>query len=440
LPKPRETKRRRSAVRYVLLAVGIYLVGFFPALRWANPMIAVAMTSLMMILIAAGFHTVRQGIIGGLIYGTLAGMSIYGGMTTPLIHEISLREDALEQQQARAEKPPENGEQQPPQSADTASADSLHEEPADEETPATEQQPPDDQPQIKPMTQADRQEYDRTLKILLYKTIPPPIVICTAIGALFAHRAAKRRKKIAASWKEETAVKKPFTVIPEKPPPVLKPIAALLIVSGAIGLVTTTFKIIGVLIYIQHLVLSIDLLALNLFAGLGLLIASRGWRIFVLAELWVVFILGIIGIVYLAANTGPVHFVLFFGTGKLTTSRLQAMVFVIAVLIVAAWMYVTLCLPKIREFFFAPPAIINSSIIRTVETFEDYQRNNEYDSFSARMHKLENAITELEALRHSLTDPQRDAVFNEAAQKAEDLLQRAKQVREEYVRGGPEVD
>ena len=178
-------KKRRSRVGVALFqGAGIYFVGYFPALSWGNPMIAVGMTSLMMILVAARLSSVRQGFIRGLILGTLAGMAIWGGLDQRLKLAIAARE--LAAQPPQAEPAEDEGADQPPQ------AGPAKDEGAD--------QPEGEPPEVVPFPQEDRDAYEKLRRGLPYRAIPPPMVICPVIGMLFAHLADKRRTKVRSMW------------------------------------------------------------------------------------------------------------------------------------------------------------------------------------------------------------------------------------------------
>jgi len=184
-------KKRRSRLAVALLqGVAIYFVGYFPALSWGNPMIAVAMTSLMMILVAARLSSVRQGFIRGLILGTLAGMAIWGGLDQRLNLTIAARE--LAAQPPQAEPAEGDNEESDPSVEDTCEAAPADDEAADR----TESEAPE----VVPFPQEDRDAYEKLRRGLPYRAIPPPMVICPVIGMLFAHLADKRRTKVRSMW------------------------------------------------------------------------------------------------------------------------------------------------------------------------------------------------------------------------------------------------
>jgi len=184
----------------VLQGVGIYIVGYFPALTLDNPVhgprISIGMTSLMMVLIAARYNSVRQGFIRGLLLGILAGMAIYGGMSAQLMATIDLREQAA------------TGLQQPDADDGETTDTSAGQQVTDETPPASAandrhhaaQEPTDQVPAVAPMTAEDRAEYARFQRQLPYHTVPPPIVICTAIGVIFGHRGKNRLRKVRSMW------------------------------------------------------------------------------------------------------------------------------------------------------------------------------------------------------------------------------------------------
>jgi len=184
-------KKRRSRLAVALLqGVAIYFVGYFPALSWGNPMIAVAMTSLMMILVAARLSSVRQGFIRGLILGTLAGMAIWGGLDQRLNLTIADRELAAQPPQAE----PAEGDNE---ESDPSVEDTREEAPADDEVADRTES---EAPEVAPFPQEDRDAYEKLRRGLPYRAIPPPMVICPVIGMLFAHLADKRRTKVRSMW------------------------------------------------------------------------------------------------------------------------------------------------------------------------------------------------------------------------------------------------
>lgn len=221
----RVKKRRNRFAVAVLQGVGMYMVGYFPALSWGNPMIAIGMTSLMMILVASRFTSVRQGFIRGLILGALAGMAIYGGLNARLMSIIHAREQAAQPQQVASaegnddvrDSSPHDTAAQPddtPPANDDAPQDAATEPLGDETGPADDDtgnellaagddapaQPADNAPAVVPFPQENRDYYEKLRRGLPYYTVPPPIVICTVIGMIFAHLATRRRKKTQQMW------------------------------------------------------------------------------------------------------------------------------------------------------------------------------------------------------------------------------------------------
>lgn len=184
-------KKRRSRLAVALLqGVGIYFVGYFPALSWGNPMIAVGMTSLMMVLVAARLSSVRQGFIRGLILGTLAGMAIWGGLDQRLNLTIAARE--LAAQPPQAEPAEGDNEESDPSAEDTREAAAADDEAAGRRD--------GEASEVVPFPQEDRDAYEKLRRGLPYRAIPPPMVICPVIGMLFAHLADKRRTKVRSMW------------------------------------------------------------------------------------------------------------------------------------------------------------------------------------------------------------------------------------------------
>jgi hypothetical protein len=184
-------KKRRSRLAVALLqGVAIYFVGYFPALSWGNPMIAVGMTSLMMILVAARLSSVRQGFVRGLILGTLAGMAIWGGLDQRLKLTIAARELAAQPPQAGPAEG--DNEESDPSVEDTCEAAAADDEAAGRRD--------GEAPEVAPFPQEDRDAYEKLRRSLPYRAIPPPMVICPVIGMLFAHLADKRRTKVRSMW------------------------------------------------------------------------------------------------------------------------------------------------------------------------------------------------------------------------------------------------
>ena len=192
-------KKRRSRVGVALFqGAGIYFVGYFPALSWGNPMIAVGMTSLMMILVAARLSSVRQGFIRGLILGTLAGMAIWGGLDQRLKLTIAARE--LAAQPPQPEPAEGEGPAQPSQAGPAAGAGPAQPPQAGPAEGELADQPEGEPPEIVPFPHEDRDAYEKLRRGLPYRAIPPPMVICPVIGMRFAHLADERRTKVRSMW------------------------------------------------------------------------------------------------------------------------------------------------------------------------------------------------------------------------------------------------
>ena len=194
----RRVKKRRSRFGAALMqGVAIYILAYFPALSWGNPMISVGMASLMMILVSVKSSSVRAGFIRGLVLGTLAGMAIWGGLGERLKMEIYAREHPVPQQPAESAQADD---------AD-AGADAANVVPAvpDDAPPAADGdeesvQPADSEPVATPLTQEELAYYDDIRRRLPYYSLPPPMMTCTAIGVIFAHLAGKRRRKVQRMW------------------------------------------------------------------------------------------------------------------------------------------------------------------------------------------------------------------------------------------------
>lgn len=193
--KLRVQKRRSRFGAGVLQGVAIYILAYFPALSWGNPMISVGMASLMMILVSARSSSIRAGFIRGLVLGTLAGMAIWGGLGERLKMEIYGREHPVPQQPAEPAQA-DAADPDAPAAVTPAAPDDAPSAADDEESV----QPADSDPVVTPLTQEERAYYDDIRRRLPYYSLPPPMVTCTAIGVIFAHLAGKRRRKVQRMW------------------------------------------------------------------------------------------------------------------------------------------------------------------------------------------------------------------------------------------------
>lgn len=194
--KLRVQKRRSRFGAGVLQGVAIYILAYFPALSWGNPMISVGMASLMMILVSARSSSIRAGFIRGLVLGTLAGMAIWGGLGERLKMEIYGREHPVPQQPAEPAQADAADPDAPAAVTPAAPDDAPSAADGDEESV----QPADSDPVVTPLTQEERAYYDDIRRRLPYYSLPPPMVTCTAIGVIFAHLAGKRRRKVQRMW------------------------------------------------------------------------------------------------------------------------------------------------------------------------------------------------------------------------------------------------
>ena len=203
----RRAKKRRNRVGTALLqGAGIYFVGYFPALSWGNPMIAMGMISLMMILVAMRLKSVRAGFIRGLILGTLAGMAIWGGLDQRLKLTIAAREAAAQPPQAApAEGDDEGSDASADHTGDSSAAETSDLSSGDEGDASAANDQAADQAdgearEVVPFTQEDRDYYEAIRRGLPYRAIPPSMVVCPVIGMVFAHQARKRRSRASSMW------------------------------------------------------------------------------------------------------------------------------------------------------------------------------------------------------------------------------------------------
>lgn len=204
--KTRRIKKRRSRFSTAIMqGVGICLVGYMPAWRWGNPMLAMGMTSLMMILVAVRLKTGRQGFIRGIILGTLAGIWIWAGMVSFHAQYVDNRMWGAEPHEIPQ---PEADDKDAAAKDDGATTDTTEDDSASADTTepdgvTAEVESPDEPPEMTEVVPYPQDERDRDqahLDKLPYRTIPPPMVICPLIGMVFADLANKRRIKARSMW------------------------------------------------------------------------------------------------------------------------------------------------------------------------------------------------------------------------------------------------
>ena len=151
--------------------------------------------------------------------------------------------------------------------------------------------------------------------------------------------------------------------------------------------------------------------------------------------LWYLFIGCAIFLFMLFESEGPVK-VMLFGKTMAVISKWGAVSVVLTAAIVGIWMYVVLCLPKIRAYFNARPVVlVDPALIRAVDRLEGIQAESERDVMVAQMGILERTISRLEELRKGLANLNAEQVISEARYTIDDLLARALRIRKAHQDG-----
>lgn len=191
----RKDTRRRRVTWVIIQGVLIYIMCYFPAARWSQPVIPIFMAAVFTILATAKSKTVRAGFWRGIIFGVLAGIATWGGLDytadkecrdceTVINFDYDIYLQKVEQAKVDARAAAERGDIDAEKLATIESF--VPPEPPTEEDVAN--------------AQARLEELTIWRKSVPFYAIPPTIVVCSTIGLYFGARSQQRRRKTESEW------------------------------------------------------------------------------------------------------------------------------------------------------------------------------------------------------------------------------------------------
>jgi hypothetical protein len=206
----RKVDRKQSRYGIIILqCVGAFLMCFFVVMQF-GPYLPVGMAALMTLLITAKFKSIKQGLKRGLLLGFLAGMGIFGGFRMT-IQERRMKITTAIRAHHLAGATWQGGWGIGLSPANTpfmlfagrAAAAGL--ETPDDPSTAAQEQIADQRRTHEDLAWVDDElalleGYDR---VLVWISVPPPIIACTLVGIIAPWRASRRRRAIETLWQRE---------------------------------------------------------------------------------------------------------------------------------------------------------------------------------------------------------------------------------------------
>ena len=199
--RPQNKRNRLGTLIFAGVGVlfGAYVPAYFLFPRKAALVVSMAVSLLVLILIASHFTTIRRGVLGGAILGLLGGVGCLLGMTNAMMAiEIGIANEAHRQaQEATADQPAEPVEgaepAEPVVTAEPAPADQPLQS-ADADEPAATDDPAGP---AKPQVSLSPEQHERITAMqgqLMMISLPPNILLGAFIGGVFAKAGIRRRE------------------------------------------------------------------------------------------------------------------------------------------------------------------------------------------------------------------------------------------------------
>lgn len=123
----------------------------------------------------------------------------------------------------------------------------------------------------------------------------------------------------------------------------LKIVAWLFIISGIMSAIE-------VILALSLGNININFGVLNIFAGIGLLKLSSGWRTYSLVMIWLAMIVVPVVTIVLLSAAGPLD-LNFFGQKIGNASRFSALILIVPMYVLVIWQYRVLTRPDVKELF-----------------------------------------------------------------------------------------